>query len=273
MKCGFDIGAYLARIGYDGARSATLASLKAIHALHPASIPFENLNPLLRIPVALDIQSLQSKLVEGRRGGYCFEHNTLLKHALESLGFEVTGLAARVVWNRPDHEITSRGHMALLVTVDGERYIADVGFGGQTLTAPLRFELDLVQPTPHEAFRLIDFAGDFVLQANVRGNWKSMYRFDLQPQFLPDYEITNWYLSNHPQSHFVTGLRVARAVPGRRYNLLGNELTVHEIEGESTTRKLSSESQLREALEQRFGIRLPEHPDLAQTLERIAHQA
>lgn len=273
MNSELDIQRYFARIGYDGERSATLESLRAIHALHPASIPFENLNPLLRLPVALDIESLQDKLVDGGRGGYCFEHNTLLKHALESMGFEVTGLAARVIWNRPDHEITSRGHMVLFVKVDGERYIADVGFGGQTLTAPLRFELDLVQSTPHEAFRLVDFAGDFILQTNVRGNWKSMYRFDLQAQYSPDYEITNWYLSNHPQSHFVTGLRVARAVPGHRYNLLGNELTVHELGGASTSKKLSSQTQLRETLENRFGIRLPDHPDLSGILARIAQQA
>src|SRR5690606_11765990 len=133
----FDLNAYFKRIRYSGSRTPNLATLKAIHALHPAAIPFENLNPLLGIPVLLDSPSLKSKLIDAQRGGYCFEHNLLLKEALESLGFPATSLAARVIWNRSDDAITSRSHMLLLVEVEGEQYLADVGFGGQTLTAPL----------------------------------------------------------------------------------------------------------------------------------------
>src|SRR5437868_4696945 len=89
---GFDLDAYLERIGYSGPRGATLDVLTAVHALHPAAIPFENLNPLLGLPVALDAKSLQEKMVVGGRGGWCFEQNTLFRRALEALGFAVTGL-------------------------------------------------------------------------------------------------------------------------------------------------------------------------------------
>ncbi len=265
----FDLDAYLKRIGYAGRRVPTLDTLRAIHALHPASIPFENLNPLLRIPVVLDIRSLQAKLIDAKRGGYCFEHNLLLKTALETLGFAVTGLAARVLWGRTPDAITSRGHMVLLVEVEGEQYIADVGFGGQTMTGPLRLELDTEQATPHEPCRLVEWGGDFLLETKIRDEWKPMYRFDLQRQHLIDYEVSSWYLSNHPQSHFVTGLRAARAVQGRRFNLLGKELTTHTLGAQSTTRTLRSVDELTEALETTFGIQLPEHPELRRKLGAI----
>lgn len=268
-----DLDAYLRRIGYSGPREATLDALRHLHARHTETLPFENLDPLLGRPVSLEASALESKLVRGGRGGYCFEHNLLLKEALEALGFPVTSLAARVIWNRSDDAITSRSHMLLLVEVEGEQYIADVGFGGQTLTAPLRLELDTEQETPHEPSRLIEHDGDFLLQAKIHDEWKSMYRFDLQRQFVIDYEVSSWYLSHHPESHFVTGLRVARAVPGKRLNLLGKELTTHTIGAKSVTRTIESVDELCDTLETVFGIRLPEHPNLRTRLSEIVGNA
>ena len=206
-----DVDAYFERIGYSGSGSANLDTLAAIHLRHAQTIPFENLNPLLRWPVRLDAHSLQQKLVRDSRGGYCFEQNLLLSHILNQLGFHVRGLAARVLWNVPEGTVTPRGHMLLLIDLAGRPYIADVGFGGLTLTAPLGLVLDIEQSTPHEPFRLIRSGDGFVMQAKTASTWRSLYQFDLQPQFLPDYEVTNWYLSNHPSSHFVTGLIAARA--------------------------------------------------------------
>ncbi len=112
----FDLDAYLDRLGYAGPHTPSLDTLEALHALHPAAIPFENLNPLLRWPVALDAESLQAKMVAGGRGGWCFEQNTLFRHALQSLGFSVSSLGARVIWNTPpDSPIGPRSHMLLLV--------------------------------------------------------------------------------------------------------------------------------------------------------------
>lgn len=269
MSDTFDLDAYCARIGYTGERVPTLEVLRAILALHPATIPFENLNPLLGIPVKLDLESLQQKLLRDSRGGYCYEHNTLLQHALETIGFNVTGLAARVVWNRPVETVAPRTHMLLLIELDGERHIADVGFGGMTLTGPLRLELDTEQATPHEPYRLTSFGEEYVLESKIRGEWRPLYRFDLHPQHLVDYEVTSWYLSNNPQSHFVTGLRAARAVPGRRYALLNNELSIHETGTSSRSQTLKSEGEIRTTLEEVFGIRLPEHPGLVERLRKL----
>ena len=266
----FDLDAYLARIGYDGPATPRLETLCEIHRLHPQAIAFENLNPLLHWPVQLDARSLQRKLVAQRRGGYCYEHNLLLKHALERIGFRVVGLAARVLLNQPEDAIRPRTHMLLQVDIDDEIWIADVGFGGLTLTAPMRLVEQVPQATPHEPFRLMRIAGDYALQAEVRGEWRTLYRFDLQEQVLPDYELTNWYLSNNPESRFVVNLIAARTHPQRRYALLNNELTVHEMNGESTRRTLGSAAGLREVLRETFGIALPDSEELHAKLGEIA---
>jgi N-hydroxyarylamine O-acetyltransferase len=264
-----DLEAYFQRIGYDGERTPTLTTLQAIHARHVTTIPFENLTPLLRQPVRLDLASLQHKLVQSGRGGYCFEHNLLLRAVLYALGFQVTGLAARVRWNVPDELVTARGHMLLRVELDEQTYLADVGFGGLTLTTPLALTLDQAQPTPHEPFRIIADGDGYLMQAQLGQAWKSLYHFDLQQQFLPDYEVTSWYLSNHPNSHFVTSLMAARPDTACRYALRNNQLTIHHLHGDTERRILSTVAELRAALEACFQIRLPTTPDLDPALQRF----
>jgi N-hydroxyarylamine O-acetyltransferase len=273
MTSDFDLEAYLERIGYRGSRSVSVETLAAIHLQHAQTIPFENLNPFLRWPVRLDAESLHQKLVRDKRGGYCFEHNLLLSHVLNHLGFHVRGLAARVLWNVPEGAVTPRGHMLLLIELDHRRYIADVGFGGLTLTAPLRLQVDIEQNTPHEPFRLMKLGDGFVMQASVAGTWRSLYTFDLQEQFLADYEVTNWYLSNHPSSHFVTGLIAARPDRDRRHVLRGNELAVHHMNGGTERRLLKSTEELRAALEDTFRLSVPDGPEVWTALERVIPRA
>ena len=269
MHTDFNLGAYLERIRYDGPTTPQLETLCQIHRLHPQAIAFENLNPLLHWPVPLDARSLQQKLVAQHRGGYCYEHNLLLKHALERIGFKVTGLAARVLWNHPEDAIRPRTHMLLQIDLEDAIWIADVGFGGLTLTAPLRLVEHVPQATPHEPFRLMRFSGDYALQAEVRGAWRTLYRFDLQEQVLPDYEVTNWYLSNHPESHFVRRLIAARTDEKRRYALLDNELAVHKLGEETERRKVTSAAELRGVLSETFRIVVPESQELDEKLRKI----
>jgi N-hydroxyarylamine O-acetyltransferase len=258
----FDLDAYLARIGYAGERAPTLEVLRAVQLRHAETIAFENLNPLLGWGVRLDAASLQRKIVKGGRGGYCFEQNLLLRHALETLGFEATGLAARVMWDVPASTVLPRGHMLLKVRVGGEPYVADVGFGVLTPTAPLRLEAGVEHATPHEPFRLTGDGSEFVLEAKVRGAWKPLYRFDLQEQLSCDYEVTNWYLSHHPASHFVNGLIAARPAPGLRYALRDNVFAVHRAGGGTERRTLATIAELRAALEETFLLTLPDSPEV-----------
>src|SRR5690606_38543304 len=130
---------------------------------------------------------LEQKLVQGNRGGYCFEQNLLFMAALKALGFRVSGLAARVLWGRGEDAVTPRSHMLLKVELPEGTYLADVGFGGLTLTAPLRLEAGWEQATPHEIFWL-DREGDmWRLRAKLGEEWRSLYRFSLDEQFLVDY--------------------------------------------------------------------------------------
>src|SRR5215469_6173957 len=179
-----DLEAYFRRIGYSGPRDPILDTLRGIHLRHALSMPFENLDPLLGRTPRLDLPSLHRKLVLGGRGGYCFEQNLLLSHVLQTLGFHVVNLGARVVWNAPPGTVRPRTHMLLRVDLPGGPYIADVGFGGLTLTAPLRLLPGLEQATPHEAFRVIELGDGFVIEACVREAWKALYWFDLQPQLV-----------------------------------------------------------------------------------------
>src|SRR5438128_2583474 len=127
MTSAIELDGYCQRIGYTAERRATLDMLRAIHVGHPEAIAFENLKPLLKWPIRLDAPSLQQKLVRAGRGGYCFEQNLLLSNVLTGLGFKVSGLGARVLWNAPEGAITPRGHMLLRIDLDWKPYVADAG--------------------------------------------------------------------------------------------------------------------------------------------------
>jgi N-hydroxyarylamine O-acetyltransferase len=264
-----DLDGYFRRIGYGGAAAPNRSTLDAIHRLHPQAIAFENLDPLLGLPVRLDAAALEGKLVRSARGGYCYEQNLLLMHVLKALGFGVRGLGARVLWGAGEGAVTARAHMLLCVDLEGRRYIADVGFGGSTLTAPLSLDCDREQPTAHEPFRLVRAGEDFVLQAEIGRSWQSLYRFDLQEQFQADYEITNWYQCTNPNSYFITNLMAARAVPGRRYALRNGELSVHHVNGPSERRALRTAAELRDTLSDTFGLTLPGAAGLDAVLTRL----
>jgi len=132
--------------------------LAALCSAHPAAIPFENIDPLLGRPPSLKIGDIQAKLVGAQRGGYCFEHNALLRQALLAIGFGVTSLAARVVWMAPPSlPVRPRTHMLLMVEVPGDAtgpHIVDAGFGGHLIDVPLKLEPDLVQASPGEPVAL-----------------------------------------------------------------------------------------------------------------------
>lgn len=264
-----DIDAYLRRIGWTGPAEPTPETLLALVARHVASIPFENLNPFLGLAVELDPAALEEKLVANRRGGYCFEQNALFALALETLGFQATGLAARVLWNGPEDAITPRSHMLLRVELRGRTYLADVGFGGNTPTGPLLLEEGREQETPHEPYRLTPYDGDWLMHARIGEEWKALYRFDLQRQYPVDYAATNYFLSTSPSSHFVTGLVAARAEEGRRLALRGRDFAIHHAGGRTERRRLESADEILAALDRDFLITPPEPAALRARLDLL----
>ncbi|HXF45511.1 MAG TPA: arylamine N-acetyltransferase [Burkholderiaceae bacterium] len=272
MSAAIDLDAYFTRIGCAVPRAATPATLRAIVLAHVQAIPFENLDPFLRRPPRLDAQALQAKLVRGGRGGYCFEHNLLLAHVLRALGFRVTALAARVLWNVPPDAQLPRTHMLLAVEVERAPHLVDVGFGGPTPTGALRLEPDVVQPTPHEPYRLLADGAEYVLQAQVRGEWRGLYRFDLQPQTQADVEMAHWYLCHHPQSRFLLHLVAARVAGERRLALLDDQFAVHRRDGTTERRTLANADAVRAVLQSEFGLTLPAAADLDDALARVVRR-
>jgi N-hydroxyarylamine O-acetyltransferase len=253
-----DLDAYFARIGYDGPREANLATLKAIHALHPAAIPFENLDPLLARPVRLDLPSLEAKLVRERRGGYCFEQNALFRAVLEALGFAVTPLIARVVWMAPpDRPMGPRNHMLLKVDLAEGPFIADVGFGGQLISAPLRLVVDQTQVTAEARWRLVADGEALLIQTELPFGWTSAYRFTLEPAELADYEMSSWYTSAHPTSLFISNLLVERLTPQARLTLFNARLTRRHTDGRVEEAVLAGPEELARVLEHDFGLTPP----------------
>ncbi len=273
---------YLARIGYPDPEppKPTLATLHALHAAHNRAIPFENLDPVLGIPVAdLGAKALSDKLVTRRRGGYCYEQNGLFGYVLEDLGYRVDRLAGRVIWmSGPaalptawDAPVPALTHNVLAVTVPGERdrYLADVGFGGQTLSSPIRLQPGPVQQTRHEPYRLVDAgAGTLRLEAEVRGVWQPLYIFGLQPQRRTDLQVGSWYVSTHPESIFVVGLSAALVTDDARWNLRGRDLAVH-AGGETERIRLASAADVLEQLTGRFGIDLTGLGDVEAAVARV----
>lgn len=252
-----DLDRYFARIGYTGSPRPDLETLRALAALHPTAIPFEAIDVLLRRPIDLDLRAIQAKLIDGGRGGYCFEHNALLKHVLVALGFAVEGLIARVLWMMPpDEPPLPLTHMALRVTIDGERWLMDVGFGSNVPTVPLRFDVvDTVQSTLHESFRLTRQGTWTLLEAQLPDGWYPLYTLSPEPALHADYVAANWYTSTHPQSGFRRDLRVALTVPQRRTALFNNRLTVRHADG-GMDRRVLTEHEIAEALVAMFGLRL-----------------
>ena len=262
-----NLNAYFERIGFAGSIAPTLATLELIHALHPAVIPFENLNPLLGLPVNLDLASIEKKLLSERRGGYCYEHNLLLMAVLRELDFSVRGLAARVLWSDPSAVDRPPTHMLLAVDISGATYIADVGFGGLTLTTPLKLKSETEQPTPHETFRLTGGDPDWTLEARIGDDWKPLYIFDTVEKTQEDYAASNLILST--DSPFTRELRVALSPSGKRLALRNNRFTTHAAGEPYESRLLTSLAEMREVLSGPFGIQLPSAELLDPKLEAI----
>ncbi len=253
-----ELDAYFRRIGYRGDRAPTRATLDALSAAHVQSIPFENLDVLLGRPIDLDPAAVDRKLVHGGRGGYCFEQNTLFLRVLETLGFDVRPLSARVRVGRARDYTPARTHVFVRVELDGESWLADVGVGGMSLTGALRLDVAGEQPTPHEPRRIVREDGRLFHQVRLGDAWVDVCEFTLEEMPPIDREVGNWYTSAHPQSHFKSRLTVARALPdGGRVSILNRELTVRRRGGDARTRTLDTPAELLAALAEHFALRFP----------------
>jgi N-hydroxyarylamine O-acetyltransferase len=271
-EAGFDQDAWLTRIGYEGSRTPTLATLRGLVDAHSAAISYESIDVLLDRPPKLDLASLQAKMIAKRRGGYCFEQNMLFRGGLRSLGFNVTSLQARVVRGLAIDAPRPMFHMVLKVNLPEGPFLADVGFGNLAPTAPLKLTPDLEQETPHEIMRFIRMDDELTLQSKLGEQWAHIYRVVLLPRMDAEYDICNWFAASHPDSPYRSNLIAARPGPNRsRITLFNARLTVRYANGEADRRLLADRAEYRAVLAETFGLELSD-ADLSAALETVAEK-
>jgi N-hydroxyarylamine O-acetyltransferase len=247
----FDLDAYLERIGLTGT-----PGLAQLHRAHVVGVPFENLDPHRGIPVSLDLDDLQRKLVGARRGGYCFEQNLLFMGALEALGLQVEPMLARVRVGAPAGTVRPRSHLVLRVSDGGDTWLADVGFGNGTPLEPLPFGPDGVHDQSGWQFRVTAEGPEHLLQTLSDGEWIDVYGFVPQPVPHVDIETSNWYTSTFPRSPFVTGVIVTTNRPdGTRLSLSNwSELALSESSPGGRTVTAVDPADVAGLLADRFGL-------------------
>ncbi|WP_280451861.1 arylamine N-acetyltransferase family protein [Nocardia cyriacigeorgica] len=257
-----DLEAYLSRIGFDGERAPTVATLRALVAAHTTSIPFENFEAVLGRPVPLDLETLQDKLVRRRRGGYCYENVGLFAAALERLGFGVTGLSGRVTMGSGGLRPATHALLRVTTTDDDRVWIVDVGFGAG----------------PAAPYELADFGGEFTLgewkfrlehgtgelgsdlwtlHQFARDGWVDRYTFTLNPQYRIDFEVGDHFVSTSPRSPFTQRPFVQRFHPAAHHILDGATWTTEYPDGTSETRDVEL-GELSKVLTEVFDIDLTE---------------
>lgn len=249
----FELDDYLERLNYFGVVQPTEDRLEALHRAQYYTIPFENFDILLGRGISLEPAALFDKMVNRARGGYCFELNGLYLMALQSFGFDVRALLARVhVSGTP----SGRGHQVLLVTLQGRQWITDVGFGNPNLRTPIPLELD--HPTTHDGqtFRLME-AGHFgiMLQTFIDDQWQDLYSFDLGHVFPDDIAYGNYYTSTHPSSFF-TFARVAALPVHNGAITLFNKTLKRKTANKEQVQELAEGQAYLDALKTHFGIEL-----------------
>jgi N-hydroxyarylamine O-acetyltransferase len=252
MSAELDLGAYLRRIGLEGGPIADLASLRALHFAHATTIPFENLDIQMGLPIRLDLDSLQAKLVRRHRGGYCFEHNTLFLAVLKAVGFDVIPCEARV--RLGVMEVLPRTHMLLLVRLEGATWLCDVGFGGEGLLHPV-----LMDGEAHGQFlntyRVPKEGGLRVLQSHHHGAWEDLYAFVPEPRLPIDFEMANHYTSTHPESRFLKTLTAQ--LPGPEVRRILRNRAYAELRGDQAEGRELAPEELIPTMREVFGIELP----------------
>lgn len=252
MADALNLDAYLARIGWQGERAPTYATLAGVLDAHVAHIPFENFDVLLGRPIRLDVPGLQSKLVDARRGGYCFEHASLMAAALETLGFAVGRHTARVVLFQPPQE-APRDHMYLTVAADGTRFVVDPGFGPFAARRPVPMG---GTATP-EGQRMTRDGAMWVLHGQRRGEEFDGWVSTMQDENLVDFEMANHFKSTHPSSVFRQWIFASAVTPTGRVNVLNRDVTWVSGATESEA-QLADRLELRALVAQHFGFDLPE---------------
>ena len=250
-----DAASYLKRIGYRGPLIPHIDVLRRLHHRHLLSVPFENLDIHLGRPVILDQRFFYKKIVEDRRGGYCYELNGCFAWLLKRLGFKVSMVSARVAKKEggfsPDFD-----HLTLLVRL-GERWLVDVGFG-DLFTEPKRVDSTDAQQDKGEAYRIVSKGKTRLLlrRSADQTTWKPQYEFTLRPRKLADFAERNRYQQTSPRSHFTQGRLISKLTPMRRVTLTDEKLILTE-RGKRVEHLVKDQGEFNRLLAKHFKLLLP----------------
>jgi N-hydroxyarylamine O-acetyltransferase len=252
MADAFNLDRYLDRIAWRGGRTPSYDTLAGILGGHVRHVPFENFDVLLGRPIHLSVPALQAKMVDARRGGYCFEHASLMAAALGALGFEVRRHIARVVLFQPYGE-APRDHMYFTVSVDGGRFVVDPGFGPFASRYPIPMD-GTAAPEGHRMAR----DGALWTLHGRRGDedfagWTSTMADD-NPI---DFEMSNHFESTHPSSVFRQWIFASAVTANGRVNVMNRDVTWLSDKAEAKT-QLGGREQFRALVAAHFGFDLPE---------------
>jgi N-hydroxyarylamine O-acetyltransferase len=247
-----NIEAYLERINYQGSLTPTAETLRQLQVAHLLAVPFENLSIHAKQPIVLEDNALFSKIVEGRRGGFCYEANGLFAALLRALGFQVAMLSAGVANSEggfgPDFD-----HMTLMVTLK-QRWLADVGFG-DSFREPLLLDEPGEQIQGRRAYQLVPDGNHLILRhRDNHDRWKAGYRFTLQPYNYSDYMEMCRYHQTSPQSHFTQARICSRATEEGRVTLSEMRFIQTSENGERQERTLANQEEYEAMLREHFGI-------------------
>ncbi|NTV99660.1 MAG: arylamine N-acetyltransferase [Chlorobiaceae bacterium] len=250
----FNLQAYLERVGFPGKPSADFETLRRLMRCQLFTVPFENLDVQSGKVVSLIPEEIYRKIVEGGRGGYCYEVNGLFSMALDAIGVPHRLIAARPMTypaRRP------KTHMALVVTSGGSEWLFDLGFGSFTIREPLNLaRTDCEVSQDDETFRLVmSTQRDYLLQSFTDDGWKNLYEFDLYPQEWVDFEPANYMNSTHPDSIFVREFIVVLQKQNGKDVLLGDRFKSFTKGG--TESRMVSQEELPSLLMQKFSLRWP----------------
>ncbi|MDQ3667681.1 MAG: arylamine N-acetyltransferase [Acidobacteriota bacterium] len=251
-KSYLNIRAYLERINYHGSLAPTAETLRELQVAHLLAVPFENLSIHAKEPIVLEDQALFTKIVERRRGGFCYEANGLFAALLRALGFDVAMLSAEVA-NAEGEFGPNFDHMALMVSLE-QRWLVDVGFG-DSFREPLLLDKRGEQVQGSRAHRILSDGTHLILMQRDEGDeWKAQYRFTLQTYTYADYAEMCRYHQTSPQSHFTRARICSRATEEGRITLSEMRFITTSKAGGRQERTLTSEEEYAAILREQFGI-------------------
>ncbi|MEY8760577.1 arylamine N-acetyltransferase family protein [Chryseobacterium tongliaoense] len=250
----FEIEKYLNRIGPSlNKNMTTMDKLKMLHLHHPYQITFENIDSFTDTVPSLDLNVISLKVLENKRGGYCYEQNLLFLAVLQEIGIKPKIHLARVLWNNQNNQETPRTHMLLTANVEGNPFLIDVGFGSMTLTAPMQLNITEAQQTPNGIFRIVPLRGFYQLEV-LKGEWLPIYRFSLEEVYHSDLEMANWYTATYLHSVFKRFLIISKVDELGRYSLFNNEFNIRWNYGKKESGRITSFEQLKDILSNIFNL-------------------